>query len=289
MITYPFTYHAPASIDEAVRALAASRDAKVLAGGHSLLPLMKLGLARPDAIVDLRQISALRGIRREADGTIVVGALTTHQTLADDATIQGTLTALADAASLVGDLQVRSRGTIGGSLAHADPAADEPAPTLAFDARIRAMGPKGTRDIPAAEFFRGTFETALSAGEIVLEIRFPPPPARTGSAYGKFPHPASRFAVVGVAAVVTTKADGTIERAAIGITGAAAAPFGAIAAQRAITGTKGDANAIAAAAAKAATGVRLLSDLAASSEYRGNLVAVYTKRALERAIERARS
>jgi carbon-monoxide dehydrogenase medium subunit len=289
MITSPFTYRAPVSIDEAVQALGASADAKILAGGHSLLPLMKLGLARPDTIVDLRRIPGLRGVRRESDGTIVVGALTTHQEIADNANAKSGLAALAEAAGSVGDMQVRSRGTIGGSLSHADPAADEPAPTLAFGARIRAIGKNGTRDIPATEFFKGTFETALAPGEIVIEVRFPPQPARTGSAYVKFAHPASGFAVVGVAAVVTAKADGSVERAAIAVTGAAPAPYRATAAERAGYETKGEAQAIAAAAAKATEGVTALADLAASSEYRAHLVSVYTKRALERAIERARS
>ena len=288
MITHPFSYQAPSTIEEAIATLGRSRDGKVLAGGHSLLPLMKLGLAQPDTLVDIRKIASLRDIRTEADGTIVVGTLATHRSIAEDRTIGAKLAALAEAAAAIGDLQVRSRGTIGGSLAHADPAADEPAPTLAFDAIIRAIGSKGKRDIPAREFFKSPFETALAPGEIAAEIRFPAQPGRTGSAYLKFPHPTSRFAVVGVAAVVTAKADGTIERAAIGVTGAAEAPFRATAAERAITGTKGDAKAIAAAAAKATEGITTLSDLAASSEYRRHLVSVYAKRALERATQRAR-
>lgn len=289
MITHPFSYQAPSTIEEAVATLGRSRDAKVIAGGHSLLPLMKLGLAQPDSLVDIRKIASLREIRTEADGTIVVGALATHRSIAEDRTIGARLAALADAAAAVGDLQVRSRGTIGGSLAHADPAADEPAPTLAFDAMIRAIGSKGKRDIPAREFFKTAFETALGPNEIVAEIRFPAQPGRTGSAYLKFPHPASRFAVVGVAAVVTTKADGTIERATIAVTGAAEAPFRATAAERAITGTKGDAKAIASAAAKAAEGATTLADLVATADYRRHLVTVYAKRALQRAIERARA
>jgi len=287
MITHPFTYEAPATIDDAVKALGRSRDAKVMAGGHSLIPLMKLGLAEPELIVDIRRIAGLRDIRSE-DGAIVVGALATHRSIADSSTIAEALTALAEAAAAVGDLQVRSRGTIGGSLAHADPAADEPAPTLAFDATIRVIGPKGRRDIPAREFFRGTFETALGPNEIVVEIRFPAPAGRTGSAYAKFPQPASGFAIVGVAALVAIKSDGTIDRAAIGVTGASASPFRATAAERALAGTRGDASAIAAAAAKAADGVTMLSDLTASSEFRRQLVDVHARRALERAMERAR-
>ncbi len=287
MITHPFTYEAPTTIDDAVKALGRSREAKVIAGGHSLLPLMKLGLAEPDLIVDIRRIAGLREIKSE-DGAIVVGALATHRSIADHAAITKTLTALAEAASAVGDLQVRSRGTIGGSLAHADPAADEPAPTLAFDATIRVIGPKGRRDISARDYFKGPFETALASSEIVVEIRFPAPVGRTGSAYAKFAHPASGFAIVGVAAVVALKGDGTVERAAIGVTGAAASPFRATSAERAIVGTRGDATAIATAAAKSAEGVTGLSDLVASAEFRKHLVTVYVRRAVERAIEHAR-
>jgi carbon-monoxide dehydrogenase medium subunit len=287
MITHQFAYEAPTTIDDAVKALGRSREAKVLAGGHSLIPLMKLGLAEPELIVDIGRIASLRQIKSE-NGAVTVGALATHRSIAENSTIATALAALAEAAAAVGDLQVRSRGTIGGSLAHADPAADEPAPTLAFDATIRVIGPKGRRDIPAREFFKETFETALGANEIVVEIRFPAPAGRTGSAYAKFPHPASGFAIVGVAAVVGLKGDGTVERAAIGVTGAAAGPFRATAAERALVGTRGDASAIAAAAAKAADGMTLLSDLTASSEFRKQLVIVHTRRALERAVERAR-
>lgn len=287
MITHPFTYEAPTTIDDAVRALGRSGEAKILAGGHSLIPLMKLGLAEPELLVDIGRIAALREIKSE-DGWVVVGALATHRSIADNARVASTLRALAEAAAAVGDLQVRSRGTIGGSIAHADPAADEPAATLAFDATVRVIGPKGRRDIPAREFFKGTFETALGPNEIVVEIRFPAPAGRSGSAYAKFAHPASGFAIVGVAAVVGLKGDGTVERAAIGVTGAAAGPFRATAAERALAGTRGDAGAIAAAAAKAADGVTTLSDLTASAVFRQHLVTVQARRALERAMERAR-
>jgi carbon-monoxide dehydrogenase medium subunit len=289
MITHPFTYQAPTTIEEAVKQLGQSDDAKVIAGGHSLLPLMKLGLAQPETLVDLRRIASLHQIRAEADGTIVIGALATHRDIADNETVRAKLGALADAAGEIGDLQVRARGTMGGSLAHADSAADEPGPTLAYEATIRAIGPKGQRDIPARDYFKGTFETALAANEIIAEIRFPAPAGRTGGAYVKFAHPASGFAVTGVAAVVTLKPDGTIERAAIAVTGAAAAAYRATETERALAGTKGDAKAIADAAAKAANGITALSDLAASSDYRKHLVTVYAKRAIARAIERATS
>jgi carbon-monoxide dehydrogenase medium subunit len=288
MITHPFTYQAPSTIEEAVRELGRKGESKVIAGGHSLLPLMKLGLAQPDALIDLRRIASLREIRTE-DGTIAIGALTTHRDIAHDPTVLAKLPALAEAAGAVGDLQVRARGTIGGSLAHADPAADEPAPALAYDATIRAIGPQGRRDIKASEYFKGPFETALGENEIITEVRFPVPAGRTGSAYAKFAHPASGFAITGVAAVVTLKSDGTVERAAIGVTGAAAAAYRATAAEKALAGTNGDAKAIAAAAAKAAEGITPLSDLAASSDYRKHLVTVYAKRAIERAVGRARA
>jgi carbon-monoxide dehydrogenase medium subunit len=289
MITHPFTYQAPATIEEAVKELGQNGDAKVIAGGHSLLPLMKLGLAQPETLVDLRRITSLRQIRSEPDGTVVIGALATHREIADNETIRTKLAALADAAGEIGDLQVRARGTIGGSLAHADPAADEPAATLAYDATIRANGPKGSRDIPARDYFKGAFETALAPNEILVEIRFPAPAGRTAGAYAKFAHPASGFAVTGVAAVVTVKTDGSIERAAIGVAGAAASAYRASAAERALAGTKGDAKAIADAAAKAADGITALSDLAASAEYRKHLVTVYAKRAIEHALQRARA
>ena len=278
MITHPFTYQAPATIEEAVKQLGQNDDAKVIAGGHSLLPLMKLGLAQPETLVDLRRIGSLREIRTDADGTIVIGALVTHRDIAHDEAVRAKLAALADAA-----------GEIGGSLAHADPAADEPAPTLAYEATIRAIGPQGRRDIPARDYFKGAFETALAANEILAEVRFPAPAARTGGSYVKFAHPASGFAVTGVAAVVTIKADGTVERAAIGVAGAAANAYRATAAERALTGSKGDAKAIAEAAAKAADGITALADLAASAEYRKHLVTVYAKRAIELAIKRARA
>lgn len=289
MITHPFTYEAPSTIEEAVQQLGQKGEAKVIAGGHSLLPLIKLGLAQPDALIDLRRIASLHQIRTDADGTIVIGALATHRDITHDETVRAKLAALADAAGEVGDLQVRARGTIGGSLAHADPAADEPAPALVYDATIRAVGPKGSRDIRARDYFKGAFETALAANEIIAEIRFLAPTGRTGGAYAKFAHPASGFAVTGVAAVVTIKSDGSVERAAIAVTGAAAAAYRAAQAEAALTGSKGDAKAIADAAAKAADGITALSDLVASPEYRKHLVTVYAKRAITRALERARA
>lgn len=287
MIALDFDYQRPTTLAEAVRLLRSSRDAKVLAGGHSLLPLIKLGLAQPGTLVDIGRLAELRDIRA-TDGEIVIGALVTHQTVADDEIIRQHLTALAEAAASVGDLQVRSRGTLGGSLAHGDPAADEPAPVLAFDATLRAVGPMGERAIRATEFFTGPFETVLAPDEILAEVRIPLPPARRGSAYEWFPHPASRFAITGVAAVVTV-VDGQVSRAAIGVTGAAGSPYRATAAEQALAGTKGDSQAIAAAAVKAAQGVAALADLVASAEFRLHLVEVHARRAITRALERARA
>ena len=288
MISHPFTYVAPSTIEEAVQQLGRNGEAKVIAGGHSLLPLIKLGLSQPETLIDLRNIASLREIRTEPDGTIVVGALATHRTIAHDRTVRERLAALAEAAGEVGDLQVRARGTIGGSLAHADSAADEPAPTLAYDATIRVVGPTGRRDIAARDFFKGVFETALAPNEIIAEIRFPQSSGRTGGAYAKFAHPASGFAVTGVAAVITVGSDGTVAHAAIGVAGAAAAAYRATTAEQALIGSNGDAKAIADASAKAADGITALTDLAASGEYRKALVTVYAKRAIERAMERAK-
>ena len=187
----------------------------------------------------------------------------------------------------MGDVQVRSRGTLGGSLAHADPAADETAAVLAFDATLTAVGPKGERTIKATDFFKGTFETALAPNEILTEIRIPSPAAKTGSAYAAFPHPASGFAVVGVAAVMTRGTDGSVTKAAIAVTGAAAMPFRAIAAEQALQGTRGDAAAVAKAAAAAATGLAALDDLAASARFRTHLLRVFATRAINQALERA--
>ena len=288
MISHDFDYQRPATIQEAVKALSTAREAKVLAGGHSLLPLMKLGLTQPGTLVDIGGIASLREIR-SGGSEVTIGALATHGAVASDPSITKTFTALAEAAGEVGDLQVRSRGTIGGSLAHADPAADETAAVLALDATLVAIGPKGERTIKATDFFKGTFETALAPNEILTEIRIASPAGgKTGSAYAAFPHPASGFAIVGVAAVVTRGADGTISKAAIAVTGAAERPFRATAAEKALQGSRGDAAAIAKAAGAAAEGLTPLKDLTASATYRTHLVSVFTKRAVTTALERAK-
>jgi len=286
MIPAAFEYHRPRTLQEAVSLLAQKgEEAKVLAGGHSLLPLMKLRLARPAALIDLGRIPELAAIR-EADGAVRIGPMATHAALAASEVLRRRFTALSEAAGLIGDPQVRHRGTLGGSLAHADPAADHPAPILAFEAEVRVVGPKGERTIPAGDFFVDMLTTTLRPEELIAEVRLPAPPAGTGSAYAKFPHPASRFAVAGVAAVVTLE-KGTVRRARIGVTGAAAKPSRARTAEAALEGGAATAERIAAAAAKAADGLTCLEDLVASAEYRAHLVTVMARRALEAAVRRA--
>jgi len=201
---YPaaFDYSAPSTVDDAVRLLAQLGDnAKLLAGGHSLLPLMKLRFAQPTHVVDLRRIPSLRGVRRDGQ-MLVIGAMTTYAELAGSREVFDVAAAITDAASHIGDPQVRNFGTIGGSIAHADPAADLPSVMVALGASMVAAGTSGRRTIAADEFFRGVYTTALDAGELLTEIHVPLSSARSGSAYAKPPHPASRFALVGVAATI---------------------------------------------------------------------------------------
>lgn len=286
---YPasFEYHRPASVEEAVGLLAKYRDdAKLLAGGHSLIPLLKLRLAQPKHVVDLRRIGGLSGIREEG-GTIVIGALTSHYTVESHAGLKSKCPILPEAGAMIGDPQVRNLGTLGGSLAHADPAADWPAVVLALGAEMVATGPKGRRTIKADDFFKDLMTTALAADEVLTEIRIPAPPAGTGSAYVKHPHPASRFAVVGVAAVVTVSG-GTCQRASVAVTGVGSKATRAKGVEAALQGRALDAGTIAAAAEKAADGIAISPDLQGSVEYKAHLTRVYAKRALEAAAARAR-
>ena len=282
MIPASFDYEAPRTLGEAL-ALLASRgeDAKLLAGGHSLLPAMKLRLAQPPALIDLGRIPGLTYIR-EAHERISLGAMTTHATVADSDSLRGSCPLLAETAAAIGDVQVRNRGTLGGSLAHADPAADYPAAILALDAELVTISEKGERVIKARDFFTGMFTTALRPDEILIEVRVPKTGA-AGTAYKKFHHPASGFAVVGVAAVVKVKA-GRIESASVGITGVAERAYRATGVEQALRGQAS----VADAASHAADGVEALGDHFASSEYRAHLAAVFTRRALEEARARAR-
>ncbi|MDQ3702359.1 MAG: FAD binding domain-containing protein, partial [Chloroflexota bacterium] len=202
MIAAPFEYQAPTTVDEAIRLLSQLGDrGRVLAGGHSLIPIMKLRLAQPEVLIDIGRVGELRYVRAESD-RLAIGALTTHAEVLSDATIREQCAVLAETAGHIGDAQVRNRGTIGGALAHADPAADYPATILALDAEIVAQGPGGRRTVPATEFFTGLFTTALSPDELLVEVRVPLLGQGAGGAYLKRPNPASHYAVVGVAAVV---------------------------------------------------------------------------------------
>ncbi len=278
MIPASFSYESPRSLGEALALLASNPEAKVLAGGHSLLPAMKLRLTAPAMLVDLGRIAGLRYIRHAGDG-LAMGAMSTHSDVESSALVRASSPLLAEAAASIGDVQVRNCGTLGGSLAHADPAADYPAAILALDADLVAMSGTGERVIPARRFFTGLFTTALKPGEILTEVRVRATDA--GVAYLKFRHPASGFAVVGVAAVVRMRG-GSIESAAIGVTGVEASAYRASAVEKALRGKP--ASAIAEAAARAADGVSALSDNYASADFRKHLACVYTRRALEVAV-----
>ena len=283
---YPaqFDYHSPASVQEAISLLGRLKDdAKVLAGGHSLLPMMKLRLAQPKHLIDLRKVPGLSGIKEDG-GAIAIGALTTHYAVESSSLLKQKCPLLTETAGTIGDPQVRNMGTIGGSLAHADPAADYPAAVIALGAELVAEGPKGKRTIKVDDFFKGLLTTALQPQEILVEIRIPSWPAGTGMAYMKFPHPASRFAVVGVAALVTT--DG--KKVGVGITGAGTKATRARGVEAALAGKTLDAATLKAAAEKAADGVDVQADLQGSVEYKTHLLKVYCRRALEAALSRAK-
>ncbi|HTM89837.1 MAG TPA: xanthine dehydrogenase family protein subunit M, partial [Terriglobales bacterium] len=279
MIPASFDYESPKTLNEALRLLASHEDAKLLAGGHSLLPAMKLRLANPALLIDLGRIGGLDYIRDGGD-TISIGALTTHGTVASSQLLLSSSPLLAQAAANIGDIQVRNRGTIGGSLAQAHPSADYPAAVLALDAQILASSQSGERVIPAREFFTGMLTTALRPDEIITEIRVPKT-AGAGTVYKKFAHPASGYAVVGVAAVVRGST-AKIEEAAVGITGVGEIAYRAEAVESALRGKP--ASAIAEAAKHAADKVEALGDNYASAEYRRHLVQVYTRRAVQEAL-----
>lgn len=285
MIPAAFEYHRPATLDEALTLLRELPDARVLAGGHSLLPMMKLRLVAPAHVIDLGRLPDLRHITQDGD-TVAIGALATHWMVESSQLLKKTVPLLAETAALVGDVQVRNVGTIGGSLAHADPAADYPAAILALEADLVAQGPQGRRSIHAAEFFTGLFATALAPDEILVEIRVPVP-SGTGGAYLKFPHPASGFAVVGVAALVGI-ARSTFSRVQVGVTGVGPTAYRAAGVERELTGQPANPGAVAAASERAADGIDVNEDIFASAEYRAHLSRVYTKRALMLALERAR-
>jgi aerobic carbon-monoxide dehydrogenase medium subunit len=284
MFPATFEYHAPTSVADAVKLL--GNGSKVLAGGHSLLPLMKLRLAEPSVLVDIGRIPALDGIREDGD-SIVIGARTTHSSIEHSELLARHIPLLGQTARWIGDIQVRSRGTIGGSLAHADPGGDLPAAILALDASMTAVGPSGSRTIAASQFFTGLMETALRDSDILTEIRVKKLAPRTGTSYQKFPNPASRYAIVGVAAVVTLGPDGNIAQSGIGITGLSGRPFRASPAEAALAGKRPDEASITAAADQVDQGQEALGDIHASEGYRRHLSHVLSKRAILEAAGRA--
>lgn len=278
MIPTAFDYTAPASLDEAVRALAdGGEDAKPLAGGHSLLPLMKLRLAAPSLLVDLRRVPGLRSVERE-DGTWRIGALTRHA----DLQTRGDLGIVAEAAALIADQQVRNRGTIGGSLAHGDPASDLPTVMAAMEGRVTARGPRGTREIPAGELFEDYLTTTLAPDEIVTEVRVPALDG-WGHAYEKFTRRAEDWAMVGVCALVKRAPDGSCEDVRVAFTNMGTTPLRARAVEDALRGGALDAAAIERAAALAPEGTDPPGDVNASPDYKRHLARVLTRRALTRA------
>ena len=288
MIAQPFEYVVPTSLGEAVNLLQKHGGrAKILAGGHSLIPMMKLRLAAPEFLIDIGRIPELSYIKDDG-GMIRIGALTTHYVIESSDVIKKHLPALVDAAGLIGDVQVRNKGTIGGSIAHADPAADYPASILAFDATIVTLGPKGERKIPASKFFVDMMTTALDPHELVREIQIPVKSGKVGSAYLKMAQKASGFAICGVAAVVELDVSGAISNAAIGITGVASYAFRSGAVETGLKGVKPSLDILKKASQRAADGFIALEDIHASAEYRTDLARIYTRRALQAAVERAK-
>ena len=288
MTTSAFEYHAPSSAGEAVELLAQHGDgAKILAGGHSLIPLMKTRLARPDVIIDLGKVQGMSYVRDEKGG-LAIGAMTTYYQLESSDLVQSRAPALSDAASVVADPQVRNMGTIGGSLAHSDPAADLPAVVIALRATIITSSSGEHRTIEADDLFVDLLTTSLRSDEILSEVRIPAPAEGSGSAYVKFANKASHFAIVGVAASVTLGSDGSCRDVSIGVTGAGASAVRAAAAEAALTGSTADDDAIRSAASEAAAGIDFNDDVHASAAYREHLTKVFTERALKAAIARAR-
>jgi aerobic carbon-monoxide dehydrogenase medium subunit len=285
----PFAYAAPATLEEAVGLLTehAEAEPRVLAGGQSLIPLMNFRLAKPGYLVDLRNVAGLSGIRRDGD-VLVIGAMTRMAEVERSPEVAVAAPLVTEAVGLVAHAPVRNSGTVGGSLAHADPAAELPAVALALDAGLVAAGPGGTRVIPAAEFFTGPYSTALAPDEILTEVRLPV--WAGGHAFTEFSRVHANFAVVAVAALVELDGDSDqIRRAALALAGVAPTPVRARAAERALAGAPADAGTIRAAAGAAAAGLSPAGDLHASPETRRGLARTYLRRGIELAVSRARN
>lgn len=288
MIPPSFDYHVPSTIREAVALLGKNPEAKVLAGGHSLIPLMRFRLAVPAVLVDINRLEGLAYIR-EADGWLKIGALTRETDLDQSALVRQKYPLLADTARVIADPLVRNRATLGGNLAHADPANDHPAAMLAYGAQIVAAGPKGERVLPVDGFFTGPFQTALNHDEILTEIRIPAPKAGSGGAYLKLERKVGDFATAAVAVQITLGKNGNIDSVGIGLTNVALTPIKAAKAEAALRGQKPDEANIKKAAQLAADAAEPADDARGSADYKRALVKTLAVRALRRAVERARA
>lgn len=286
---YPpsFDYYRPKTVAEATRLMGQHGDAKVLAGGHSLLPVLKLRLASPSALIDIGDLAELKGIQA-GGGTVKIGALTTHAEVASSREVAQHCAILAEAAVQIGDIQVRNRGTVGGSLAHADPGADYPTVMLALGARMTASNGSASREIAADAFFTDLFTTSLRANELLTSVSVPTYARGTGGAYVKHKHPASGYAVVGVAALVAVNG-GRCEKVSLVVGGATGIPVRAAAAEKALVGQSADEATLRAAIRRVAESITdPMGDVYASGDYRTHLATVLAGRALMAAVERAK-
>jgi len=287
MIPPPFDYQAPTSVSEALALLGKNPEAKVLAGGQSLIPMMRFRLASPAMLVDLNRISDLAYIK-EGDGWLRIGAMTRESDMDRSDLIAKKYPLLADTTHVVADPLVRNLSTLGGNLAHADPANDHPATMIAYRAEIVATGPKGDRTIPATEFFTGPFETGLAHGELLTEIRIPVPGKNSGGAYVKLERKVGDFATAAVAVQLSLAKDGTIEQAGLALTNVGLTPIHASAAEQALKGKKPDDTVLRQAADLAAKAAKPEPDARGSAEYKRAMVKTLTVRALRRAVARAK-
>jgi carbon-monoxide dehydrogenase medium subunit len=286
MFPASFGYHAARSVEEAIELMIKhGEDGKLLAGGHSLIPAMKLRLASPRYLIDIGRVPGLSGIRIDGD-TLAIGALTVHADIVSSDLVRQRVPALSDAAGVIGDVQVRNRGTIGGSVAHADPGADFPVILTALNASFVAVSPSGKREISVNDFFVDYFTTALAANEVLTEIRVPLPPSGAGTAYHKMAHPASGYVVVSAGALVNRDSSGRCASARIAVGGLGSGPLRAKETEAALQGHSLTAEVIAAAAAKAAEGSDAVDDVYASAEYKQHIATVLAERAIAQASKR---
>ena len=287
MFPASFGYVAAHSVEEALQLLTKhGEDAKLLAGGHSLIPAMKLRLASPRTLIDLGTVAGLRGVRMDGN-TLAIGALTVHTDVASADLVQKHLPGLADAASVIGDLQVRNRGTIGGSIAHADPGADFPVILTALNASFVLQSTSGSRTVAADDFFIDFYTTAMNANEVLTEIRVPLPTSGSGTAYVKLPHPASGYVVVSAGVLITRQASGSCSLARVALGGLGSGPIRAVVTETELQGKLLAPEVIAAAAAKVAEETDPEGDTYASAEYKRHVATVYARRAIEAAVRRA--